>query len=77
MSFDIVSTTSAIMEAAEVAAVLASQAPPQHGVPHPTLATGNNSKRELLEQGVESLLNSWRYHVSKWVILTLACLPCY
>jgi hypothetical protein len=61
MNFDILNASSTVMEAVEAAAVVASPTTP-HG-PHKFMA-GNFSKRELMEQGVETLLNDWRYQVS-------------
>ena len=73
MDFDIFNLTttaaSAMLEAGEAAAILASPTPP-HGVHHKLLAE-NFTKRELMEQGVQTLLNDWRYQVRLAVIARL------
>ena len=60
MTMDVLNVTADFIEAA---VILASQAPP-HGVHHqPKFVPGNMTKREMIEQGVETLLNDWRYQV--------------
>ena len=62
MTMDVLNATSEVIEAA---VILASQSPP-HGVHHHhKFVAGNLSKREMIEQGVETLLNDWRYQVKK------------
>jgi len=60
-TLNLTTTAEAMMEAAEAAAILVSPTPP-HGVHHKLFAE-NYTKRELMEQGVQSLLNDWRYQV--------------
>ena len=69
---DVLNVTADFIEAA---VILASQAPP-HGVHHqPKFVPGNMTKREMIEQGVETLLNDWRYQVEnlieKWSFICL------
>ncbi len=66
----VVNPVADVLEAAEAAVIMASQ-PTPHG-PHHKLVHANYTKRELLEEGVETILNDWRYQVEFFCAIPLS-----